>query len=888
VRRWWRGAKRAGCGCLALLVLAAMWELPTLLAAAPSSLQAWTSAMVPTPPGLGNQVTFNALSCPSVGNCVAVGYSIAPDATGNASEAAKLSAPLAETLFEGKWTSSTPVAPSCGVPLASGQTCPTVDLSGTTVPNSVQSAVLTGISCSSMTSCVAVGDEVPLLSPDGNDQYGFAEVLSSSGWRPTAAFAYPTAKASGVVLSAISCVSATQCVAVGNDDIPGGQQGIAYELAGGTWTAIPDVNPHGPTDRTVTLQGVSCLSAVSCVAVGSYTKLPNFVQFPLSEVLSSGKWTTTLSSNPPYSFASALSGVSCTSTTFCEAVGWWQGSNSAQEALAETFSGSSWTPVTDLGHGDYSSNFFGISCTGRSACEAAGSYTTSPATPGAGSGSNNALIYTLSGSGWSETTGINPGGATNPAFSAVSCPQPGECIAVGGATTSGQGLGAFASAQSASFLTHFQIVTPTKAVTGTPITVSVFGLGASNDPAFGFSDRLRFNCTDVFALLPTNPALANGSGAFTVVFRVPGVQTVTVTDAANPALSGTSVPIDVTRATNVPEAPRVSASSGYGGIQIKWRIPNDHGYPITNYVVYRRQTQIGSSEVAGPLAVTTSTGYIDTTAGNGQRYYYTVAAMNAKGLSIASGQVNAIATGVLSGGHRFTSSWNAKGYWVNFPEGGVFGFGDTPSLGSLPVMRQVSPQQPIVGMATVPGGGGYWLVDSDGTVFSFGDARSYGSAISGPLSQPVVAMTSTPDGRGYWLVTANGTVDSFGDAPKLGSISVPLRQPVVAMAATPDGKGYWLATANGAVYAYGDASYYGSAAKTHLVQPIVGIAPTADGLGYYLVGDNGAVFAFGDAEYFGGLSHQLIMWPIIGMVTSISGKGYYLINTVGQATHFGQ
>jgi hypothetical protein len=35
--------------------------------------------------------------------------------------------------------------------------------------------------------------------------------------------------------------------------------------------------------------------------------------------------------------------------------------------------------------------------------------------------------------------------------------------------------------------------------------------------------------------------------------------------------------------------------------------------------------------------------------------------------------------------------------------------------------------QPIVGMAAVPGGGGYWEVASDGGIFSFGDAQFYGS-----------------------------------------------------------------------------------------------------------------------------------------------------------------
>ena len=177
VRRWGRWVKRAGSGCLVLVVLVGIWRLPMIVVGAPSfvtappTLAPWMSAMVPIPSGLGNQVTINALSCPSVGNCVAVGNSLAAGGNGNAAEATELSAPLVETLSGGAWTKTVPVVPSCGIPLANGA-CRTVEISGSTVTDSVHSAALTGISCTSSTSCVAIGDEVPLFSPDGDDQYG--------------------------------------------------------------------------------------------------------------------------------------------------------------------------------------------------------------------------------------------------------------------------------------------------------------------------------------------------------------------------------------------------------------------------------------------------------------------------------------------------------------------------------------------------------------------------------------------------------------------------------------------------------------------------------------------------------------------------------------------
>jgi len=71
--------------------------------------------------------------------------------------------------------------------------------------------------------------------------------------------------------------------------------------------------------------------------------------------------------------------------------------------------------------------------------------------------------------------------------------------------------------------------------------------------------------------------------------------------------------------------------------------------------------------------------------------------------------------------------------------------------------------QPIVGMAAVPGGTGYWLVSSDGGIFSFGTgAGFYGSTGNISLVQPVVGMAVAPGGNGYWLSAADGGVFTFG------------------------------------------------------------------------------------------------------------------------------
>ena len=92
--------------------------------------------------------------------------------------------------------------------------------------------------------------------------------------------------------------------------------------------------------------------------------------------------------------------------------------------------------------------------------------------------------------------------------------------------------------------------------------------------------------------------------------------------------------------------------------------------------------------------------------------------------------------------------------------------------------------KPIVGMAATPSGNGYWLVASDGGIFNFGDAPSIGSKGGQPLDKPIVGMASRPTGHGYWLVASDGGIFAFGDAAFYGSTGgQPLDQPIVGMAA---------------------------------------------------------------------------------------------------------
>ena len=73
------------------------------------------------------------------------------------------------------------------------------------------------------------------------------------------------------------------------------------------------------------------------------------------------------------------------------------------------------------------------------------------------------------------------------------------------------------------------------------------------------------------------------------------------------------------------------------------------------------------------------------------------------------------------------------------------------------------------GVAT-PTGKGYWLVAADGGIFAFGDAPSMARWAASTLNAPVVGMAVDPDGQGYWLVAADGGIFTYGDARVLGSM----------------------------------------------------------------------------------------------------------------------
>jgi hypothetical protein len=128
-------------------------------------------------------------------------------------------------------------------------------------------------------------------------------------------------------LQSIACTSPTWCVAVGTFSIgstSGNEVGHALlEARNGTaWSVLPSTGP-GVGDRSG-LHSVACSSPRWCVAVGTYglgTDPNTLAERTLVGMRDGAGWSMVSSPNPTDAEQSALQSVTCISPVSCMAVG---------------------------------------------------------------------------------------------------------------------------------------------------------------------------------------------------------------------------------------------------------------------------------------------------------------------------------------------------------------------------------------------------------------------------------------------------------------------------------------------------------------------------------------------------------------------------------------
>jgi hypothetical protein len=342
----------------------------------------WT--VQPTPnPGGGRESLLKAVSCTSASACTAVG-----DYTDSAGDLVT----LAERWDGNTWTVQT-----------------------TPNPTGALDSFLNGVSCTSATSCTAVGSFIT----SARTLVTLAETWNGTSWTIQAT-PTPTG-AQNSSLSGVSCTSATSCTAVGNYTNSGGTEvTLAETWNGTTWTAQTTPNPTG---TSASLSGTSCTSGTACTAVGSYVSSSG-IYMMLAERWDGSKWTIQATPNPSNA-PNFLYGVSCTSTTGCTAVGYYNGSGGDQLTLAVRWDGTNWTiQSTPDPSGGRESSLSGASCTAPAACTAVGYYVNT-------TGHQLMLAERWDGVAWTVQTTPNPTGAQFSSLSGVSCTSATACTAVG-------------------------------------------------------------------------------------------------------------------------------------------------------------------------------------------------------------------------------------------------------------------------------------------------------------------------------------------------------------------------------------------------------------------------------------------------------------------------
>ena len=225
-----------------------------------------------------------------------------------------------------------------------------------------------------------------------------------------------------------------------------------------------------------------------------------------------------------------------------------------------------------------------------------------------------------------------------------------------------------------------------------------------------------------------------------------------------------------------------------------------------------------------------------------------------------------------------------QGYSLVGGDGGIFNYGNAEFHGSTGNLKL---NQPIIGIAYMPGGTGYWLVAKDGGVFTFGAAKFWGSMGDKKLNAPVLGMEATPTGRGYYLFAADGGIFTFGDAEFHGSTGdMKLNAPMIGMAVTSTGKGYWLVAQDGGVFTF-NAPFYGSTGDKKLNEPVFDMGAAPGNAGYWLVARDGGIFTFGNVAFYGSAANVPGRSTVVGIGVTPAGKGYWVADVNGKVMPFG-
>ena len=354
---------------------------------------AWTVQAVPSPANAA-AVSLTAISCATAVACSATGGFAVSSANGSGPQQ-----DWAANLATGVWVAKTIPA-----------------LAGTGFDQ------LQSVSCSAISACTAVGS----FENSKGQGVALAERWNGTGW--TAQSLPLPVGATGSSLSGISCASATECIAVGFSRAANYVQSALIESWNGTsWSIVPTPVPTGTSNSS--LDAVSCSAANACTAIGAFTSSISSQTAFLAERWNGSTWTASAVAVPTDYYFGQLSSVSCSGVSTCVAVGSYFSVSYTSQPLVEAWDGASWTVTVLSNAPEAGSALTSVSCATTTTCVAVGS------DYGSNSGTSGPLVELWNGTTWSAQSAA--GGGRGAVLSGISCTSATTCTATGFASVYG-------------------------------------------------------------------------------------------------------------------------------------------------------------------------------------------------------------------------------------------------------------------------------------------------------------------------------------------------------------------------------------------------------------------------------------------------------------------
>ena len=375
----------------------------------------WSRALDPV--ANESQQFFNGVACPNATQCFAVGsLTIAWDGASWSDSAGGSVNGNSAAVACAAVSQCLAVAADGSAARWDGSTWATI---ATPPPNGTDQAGLFGVTCVSASECFAVGN---IGQPF--EMKTLVERWSGTEWSRSAS---PTPTPAAGVLSAVTCRTADRCIAVGRNTRVSWTRGQDEAALIERWNGIRwsiDTVPGSAADSR-RLAGVVCASAARCFAVGTQYALNAFSPRSLMEQWDGRRWTIVDPVTSVGSGRNELSGAACAGEKRCFAVGYY--TPATQPApLVDIWDGTKWalsaSPNVNRG------SLYAVSCPSSTTCFAVGLKN--------GSGTPAALIERWTGGKWSVMASPAPVGARFSQLASVACATTKSCFAVGRYTDS--------------------------------------------------------------------------------------------------------------------------------------------------------------------------------------------------------------------------------------------------------------------------------------------------------------------------------------------------------------------------------------------------------------------------------------------------------------------